>query len=364
MARPRSANCSEARAFLPESDAWCLETLGLKLRRGGIAPDAAEVRKAYLQRSRETHPDKGGASDEFQRVAKAAEILTKIAEGDTPVSPIKVAAWSGRPAKPRPSAFSMDDVKELAEQVRRIQREQQRASPTPVAQKFGPELRRSTMQRLAAEQRERMQGQRRTSETPEPEDVQPQTYAPSKLETEDPIARASRAQTEGEIRAHEQRVSQMHRAKRTSGADVDNQTRAYATGTPDLRRVPEPSRSNASPPKEFQFFADPRCGSAHVSQESASQRRSGVYEAACQAVQGEHEQRRPSVTVKKRSADQHRGTAENKVHQQTTVQRSNFDQQKASDDIATPQQRRAIQQRLAQEHRQKMREQRAVSASS
>ena len=44
----------------------------------GVERDAteAEIKKAYRARSKETHPDRGGSADEFQRTARALVILT------------------------------------------------------------------------------------------------------------------------------------------------------------------------------------------------------------------------------------------------------------------------------------------------
>lgn len=44
----------------------------------GIAPEASteEVRKAYHQRSRAAHPDRGGSSEQQQRVNEAYECLS------------------------------------------------------------------------------------------------------------------------------------------------------------------------------------------------------------------------------------------------------------------------------------------------
>eukprot|EP00929_Paragymnodinium_shiwhaense_P090031 TRINITY_DN50263_c0_g1_i1.p1 TRINITY_DN50263_c0_g1~~TRINITY_DN50263_c0_g1_i1.p1 ORF type:complete len:286 (+),score=64.25 TRINITY_DN50263_c0_g1_i1:188-1045(+) len=97
----------------------------------GLQPgaDQSEVRRAYLQKARETHPDKGGSPEEFRRVVVALEQLTGANAGGTsplsasPGSPPAAGEAERSPAPATPRRFSTEDVSDLARQLRRLQQE-------------------------------------------------------------------------------------------------------------------------------------------------------------------------------------------------------------------------------------------------
>ncbi len=68
----------------------------------GVSPDATddEIKRAYRERARETHPDHGGDIDEFKMVSLAGTVLTDAekrrvydetgcAESDKPIDPVR-----------------------------------------------------------------------------------------------------------------------------------------------------------------------------------------------------------------------------------------------------------------------------------
>jgi hypothetical protein len=71
-----------------------------------------------LQRARETHPDKGGSADTFRCVVRAFETLT----GETQAEEAPIAEEQ-RPKQ----RFSLDEISELAAQVRALNRERKEA---------------------------------------------------------------------------------------------------------------------------------------------------------------------------------------------------------------------------------------------
>lgn len=90
--------------------------------------EASDVRKAYLQRAKETHPDKGGSAEDFRRIVDASKILTDA--GDAPPDS-EATDDSGRP----PSKFSLDEVSKLAAQIRQMNVDKQRQQKEAANQK-------------------------------------------------------------------------------------------------------------------------------------------------------------------------------------------------------------------------------------
>lgn len=101
------------------ADSWCFEALGLE-----PGADTSEVRRAYLQRAKETHPDKGGSAEDFRRVVDASKILTEA--GGFPAEECE----SGRPSK-----FSLDEVSKLAAQIRQMNVDKQRQQKQAASQR-------------------------------------------------------------------------------------------------------------------------------------------------------------------------------------------------------------------------------------
>eukprot|EP00746_Dinoflagellata_sp_MGD_P036272 gnl/MRDRNA2_/MRDRNA2_187007_c0_seq1.p1 gnl/MRDRNA2_/MRDRNA2_187007_c0~~gnl/MRDRNA2_/MRDRNA2_187007_c0_seq1.p1 ORF type:complete len:235 (+),score=37.40 gnl/MRDRNA2_/MRDRNA2_187007_c0_seq1:72-776(+) len=97
----------------------CYSVLGLQ---SGASAD--EIRKAYLRRARETHPDKGGSEDEFRSIVEAFEALTS----QPSASPSTLSKCSGgypdvskaqtETRSPPGRSFSLSEISELARQLR------------------------------------------------------------------------------------------------------------------------------------------------------------------------------------------------------------------------------------------------------
>merc|ERR1719162_2304204 len=94
------------------SPRWCYSALGLEAGAG-----QAEVRRAYLQRARETHPDKGGSAETFRKVVDAFELLTgeDVEEEEEEELDLKERAPGQR--------FTLKEVSQLAAQVRALNRD-------------------------------------------------------------------------------------------------------------------------------------------------------------------------------------------------------------------------------------------------
>ncbi|CAE8639926.1 unnamed protein product, partial [Polarella glacialis] len=136
---------------------WCFEVLGLE---PGSLAQPSEVRRAYLQRVRETHPDKGGSALEFQQVVRALELIA----GGAPAADLLLGtssqqcsrSWETSPQQqpPQPSQpsakeaeskssekgegprkFSLDEISKLAAQVRQLYSEKARAEREEVTEK-------------------------------------------------------------------------------------------------------------------------------------------------------------------------------------------------------------------------------------
>lgn len=116
---PRGATSARLRV-LP-ADSWCFDALGLE-----PGADTAEVRRAYLQRAKETHPDKGGSAEDFRRVVDASKILTEAGGFSAPDCDL-----SGRTQ----SKFSLDEVSKLAAQIRQMNVDKQRQQKQAASQR-------------------------------------------------------------------------------------------------------------------------------------------------------------------------------------------------------------------------------------
>lgn len=101
-------------------DAWCFEVLGLQY---GEA-DPAEIKRAFRQRARETHPDKGGSAEEFNRLTLAVEALTGAGATDDPCTTSPGSPPSDKTESYR--KFSLNEVNQLAAEVRRMARDRER----------------------------------------------------------------------------------------------------------------------------------------------------------------------------------------------------------------------------------------------
>ncbi|CAE8596704.1 unnamed protein product [Polarella glacialis] len=158
---------------------WCFEVLGLE---PGSLAQPSEVRRAYLQRVRETHPDKGGSALEFQQVVRALELIA----GGAPAADLLLGtssqqgsrSWETSPQQqPQPSAkeaeskssekgegprrFSLDEISKLAAQVRQLYSEKARAEREEVTEKRAvTELRRFRAQRSASVARQQSESTR------------------------------------------------------------------------------------------------------------------------------------------------------------------------------------------------------------
>eukprot|EP00448_Togula_jolla_P012845 CAMPEP_0170620694 /NCGR_PEP_ID=MMETSP0224-20130122/28194_1 /TAXON_ID=285029 /ORGANISM="Togula jolla, Strain CCCM 725" /LENGTH=238 /DNA_ID=CAMNT_0010946883 /DNA_START=26 /DNA_END=739 /DNA_ORIENTATION=- len=135
--------------------AWCFETLGLQ--RGALP---AEVRRSYLERARETHPDKGGSPAEFRRVVDAFNVL---ANGEASAAPIKVTSprKANANAASGPRRFTLDEVSRLAEQLRQMNMDKCRAERAAVAERHAcREERRRRSQQSALRQRTQQEADR------------------------------------------------------------------------------------------------------------------------------------------------------------------------------------------------------------
>lgn len=137
----------------PEGKDWAYAVLGLQ--KGATA---ADIRRAYLQRARETHPDKGGSSEAFLETAKALEVLTDKAADSVPTSDEDLVT------KESPASFqkfTLEEVTELADQVRRLRAaERLREQEETLAQRMAALERRSNSMRLASLAKDREEAAR------------------------------------------------------------------------------------------------------------------------------------------------------------------------------------------------------------
>eukprot|EP00747_Dinoflagellata_sp_TGD_P208282 gnl/TRDRNA2_/TRDRNA2_81795_c0_seq2.p1 gnl/TRDRNA2_/TRDRNA2_81795_c0~~gnl/TRDRNA2_/TRDRNA2_81795_c0_seq2.p1 ORF type:complete len:257 (-),score=46.36 gnl/TRDRNA2_/TRDRNA2_81795_c0_seq2:99-842(-) len=132
-----------------------LASLGLSPNTG--ASDA-DVRRAYLRRARETHPDKGGSADEFLQVIRAFEVLSGDAAPD--VAGLAGAAEGASSDLARGTSsytrFSLAEVNELAAQLRELHLQKSRGERQQKAeQRSGREQRRQKSESAAELVREK-----------------------------------------------------------------------------------------------------------------------------------------------------------------------------------------------------------------
>lgn len=144
-----------------------VQVTGLKPARGslqwgwtvlGLEPgaSAADIRRAYLHRARETHPDKGGSSEEFLDVAKALELLSGTADQAEQTQPAAAASEADSDGLDALRRFTLGEVSDLLEQVRQMQAEVDRVSQEQAhAQRVANEYRRCRSHQLASLARER-----------------------------------------------------------------------------------------------------------------------------------------------------------------------------------------------------------------
>ena len=74
------------------------------------SPDAAAIKAAYRKRSLATHPDKGGSSEEFVRVAQAYEVLTSPDGGASSGGAQHSSSQGGRPMTPEEQMKFAEDL--------------------------------------------------------------------------------------------------------------------------------------------------------------------------------------------------------------------------------------------------------------
>lgn len=101
---------------------WCFEALG-------VEPGAnhSDVRRAYLAKARETHPDKGGSADDFRRIVLALKACTGKPNGVPEVDPLFAQNQEDHEEEACSSSkFSMEEVSRLAAEVRRLNAERKR----------------------------------------------------------------------------------------------------------------------------------------------------------------------------------------------------------------------------------------------
>mmetsp|Transcript_65909 Transcript_65909/g.153145 ORF Transcript_65909/g.153145 Transcript_65909/m.153145 type:complete len:222 (-) Transcript_65909:88-753(-) len=131
--------------------AWCYAALGLE--RGA---DPVEARQAYLQRVRETHPDKGGSAEEFQRVVSALEAFAGVGEATPELDETPESTTSKRSSK-----FTLEEVTQLAKQVKQLHSERVHTKRRELAARSSAdERRRHLAQVKAAEVREQEEAAR------------------------------------------------------------------------------------------------------------------------------------------------------------------------------------------------------------
>jgi len=131
----------------PLSAAGCFEVLGIE-----HGADEKDVRRAYLQKARETHPDKGGSAEDFRRIVEALEFLTDPAASEDAETGQKPAPGSAPDGDRKSSGrFSLHEVSQLAEQIRRINSENARAKKQESNQRTAEIEQRRRRSQMAAE---------------------------------------------------------------------------------------------------------------------------------------------------------------------------------------------------------------------
>lgn len=124
--------------------AWCRKVLGVD---AAAAPE--DVRQAYLQKVRETHPDKGGSAELFRKVVKAFEGLAGSAD-ESPEP--EEAEELGTPSE----RFSLKEISKLAAQVRALNRDRRASEQDAVVgRREDREARRRRSDLAAAQGRKR-----------------------------------------------------------------------------------------------------------------------------------------------------------------------------------------------------------------
>lgn len=129
----------------PLSVSDCYRVLGLE-----VGAEEKDVRRAYLQKARETHPDKGGSADEFRLIVAALDRLTNPENLDAAASEQRSSQESELAPKPSYQKFSSADVSDLAEQIRRLNSEKVRAQKQACSQRKAEIEERKRRSQLAA----------------------------------------------------------------------------------------------------------------------------------------------------------------------------------------------------------------------